>query len=37
VGDLMLIDNIRTAHSTQPYQGDRQIVVAMAEPVRRDA
>jgi alpha-ketoglutarate-dependent taurine dioxygenase len=35
-GDLMLIDNIRTAHSTQPYAGHRQIVVAMAEPVRRD-
>lgn len=33
-GDLMLIDNIRTAHSTQPYVGDRQIVVALAEPVR---
>jgi alpha-ketoglutarate-dependent taurine dioxygenase len=37
VGDLMLIDNIRTAHSTQPHVGDRRIVVALAEPVRRDA
>ncbi|QWF84126.1 TauD/TfdA family dioxygenase [Amycolatopsis sp. CA-230715] len=36
-GELMLVDNIRTAHSTEPYAGDRQIVVAMAEPVRRDA
>jgi alpha-ketoglutarate-dependent taurine dioxygenase len=34
-GDLMLVDNLRTAHSRQPYEGDREIVVAMGDPVRR--
>ncbi|MFD2415755.1 TauD/TfdA family dioxygenase [Amycolatopsis pigmentata] len=34
-GDVMIVDNIRTSHSTQPYTGDREIVVAMAEPVRQ--
>ncbi|WP_052310408.1 TauD/TfdA family dioxygenase [Streptomyces viridochromogenes] len=33
-GDLMLVDNIRTAHSREAYQGPRNIVVAMADPVR---
>ncbi|MGW4055696.1 TauD/TfdA family dioxygenase [Streptomyces sp. NPDC004779] len=31
-GDLMLVDNIRTAHSREPYEGSRQVVVAMADP-----
>jgi len=35
-GDLMLIDNIRMAHSTEPHTGPRDIVVGMAEPVRLD-
>jgi alpha-ketoglutarate-dependent taurine dioxygenase len=34
-GDLMLVDNLRTAHSRLPYEGDREIVVAMGDPVRR--
>ncbi|MEU9701630.1 TauD/TfdA family dioxygenase [Streptomyces sp. NPDC047981] len=34
-GDLMLVDNIRTAHSREPYEGPRQVVVAMAEPQRQ--
>jgi hypothetical protein len=34
-GDLLLVDNLRTAHSRQPYEGDREIVVAMGNPVRR--
>jgi alpha-ketoglutarate-dependent taurine dioxygenase len=34
VGDLMLVDNIRTAHSREAYEGPREIVVGMAEPVR---
>ena len=34
VGDLMLVDNIRTAHSREAYQGPREILVGMAEPVR---
>ena len=33
-GDLMLVDNLRTAHSREPYQGDREVLVAMADPVR---
>ncbi|MFF9016707.1 TauD/TfdA family dioxygenase [Streptomyces sp. NPDC014870] len=34
-GDLMLVDNIRTAHSREPYEGPRQVVVAMADPQRQ--
>jgi alpha-ketoglutarate-dependent taurine dioxygenase len=34
-GDLMLVDNIRTAHSREAYVGPRDVVVAMADPVRR--
>jgi alpha-ketoglutarate-dependent taurine dioxygenase len=33
-GDLMLVDNIRTAHSREAYEGSREILVGMAEPVR---
>ncbi|WP_030735368.1 TauD/TfdA family dioxygenase [Streptomyces sp. NRRL S-31] len=33
-GDLMLVDNIRTAHSREPYTGERRILVGMAEPRR---
>jgi alpha-ketoglutarate-dependent taurine dioxygenase len=33
-GDLMLIDNIRTAHSRQPFEGEREVLVAMSDPVR---
>jgi hypothetical protein len=32
-GDLMLVDNIRTAHSREPFTGPREVLVAMAEPV----
>lgn len=31
-GDLLLVDNIRTAHSREPFAGERQVLVAMAEP-----
>ncbi|MGO4424187.1 TauD/TfdA family dioxygenase, partial [Streptomyces sp. MCAF7] len=31
-GDLMLVDNIRTAHSREAFTGERQVLVAMAEP-----
>jgi alpha-ketoglutarate-dependent taurine dioxygenase len=34
VGDLMLVDNIRTAHSREAYEGAREILVGMADPVR---
>lgn len=33
-GDLMLVDNIRCAHSREPYVGPREIVVGMGDPVR---
>lgn len=32
-GDLMLIDNIRTAHSREPFTGHREILVAMSDPI----
>lgn len=31
-GDLMLIDNIRTAHSREPFEPPREVLVAMAAP-----
>jgi Taurine catabolism dioxygenase TauD, TfdA family len=34
-GDLMLVDNIRTAHSREPFDGPREVVVGMADPVER--
>jgi alpha-ketoglutarate-dependent taurine dioxygenase len=33
-GDLMLVDNIRTAHSREAYEGPREILVGMADAVR---
>ena len=33
-GDLLLVDNIRTAHAREPFEGPREVVVAMADPVR---
>lgn len=33
-GDLMLVDNIRTAHSREAFEGPREVLVAMADPVR---
>ncbi|MBA4864687.1 TauD/TfdA family dioxygenase [Streptomyces sp. PSKA54] len=32
-GDLMLVDNVRTAHSREPYEPPRDVLVAMAEPL----
>lgn len=32
-GDLMLVDNLRTAHSREAFQGPREVLVAMAEPL----
>ena len=32
-GDLMLVDNIRTAHSREPFEGPREVVVALADGV----
>ncbi|MFE9452187.1 TauD/TfdA family dioxygenase [Streptomyces sp. NPDC006739] len=33
-GDLMLVDNIRTAHSREAFTGERRVLVGMAEPRR---
>lgn len=33
-GDLLLVDNIRTAHAREPFDGPRDVVVGMADPVR---
>jgi alpha-ketoglutarate-dependent taurine dioxygenase len=34
--DLLLVDNIRTAHSREPYRGDREVLVALGEPTDSD-
>ncbi|MCF1596023.1 TauD/TfdA family dioxygenase [Streptomyces muensis] len=33
-GDLLVVDNLRTAHSREPYRGDREIIVGLGEPFR---
>src|SRR5437867_7229540 len=33
-GDLMLVDNVRTAHGREPFEGPREVVVAMADAAR---
>ncbi|KUN68835.1 hypothetical protein AQJ46_19930 [Streptomyces canus] len=33
-GDLLVIDNVRTAHSREPHRGEREIVVGLGEPFR---
>ena len=33
-GDLLLVDNIRTAHSREPFTGPREILVGLADPTR---
>ena len=33
-GDLLLVDNVRTAHGREPFEGPREVVVAMADAVR---
>ncbi|SHN84577.1 Taurine dioxygenase, alpha-ketoglutarate-dependent [Geodermatophilus obscurus] len=35
-GDLLLVDNVRSAHSREAYTGPREVVVALADPVRLD-
>ncbi|MFI5542375.1 TauD/TfdA family dioxygenase [Streptomyces sp. NPDC051815] len=32
-GDLLLVDNVLTAHARDPFRGERRIVVAMGDPV----
>jgi Taurine catabolism dioxygenase TauD, TfdA family len=33
-GDVLLVDNMLVSHGREPYQGPRQVAVAMAEPYR---
>jgi alpha-ketoglutarate-dependent taurine dioxygenase len=33
-GDLLLVDNIRTAHAREPFEGPREVVVSLADAVR---
>src|SRR3954465_10954607 len=33
-GDLLMVDNIRSAHSREAYEGPREVLVAMADPVQ---
>ncbi|MFF7372232.1 TauD/TfdA family dioxygenase [Streptomyces tricolor] len=33
-GDLLLVDNLRMAHSRDPYEGERDVVVILGNPVR---
>jgi len=33
-GDLLLVDNVRTAHGRESFEGAREVVVAMADAVR---
>jgi alpha-ketoglutarate-dependent taurine dioxygenase len=33
-GDVLLVDNIRTAHSREPFEGQREVLVALADAVR---
>ena len=33
-GDLLLVDNVRTAHGREPYEGSREMLVGLADPVR---
>jgi alpha-ketoglutarate-dependent taurine dioxygenase len=32
-GDLLLVDNLRTAHGREEFEGPREVLVAMADPV----
>lgn len=32
-GDLLVVDNVRTAHSREPYSGRREVLVALADAV----
>lgn len=36
VGDVMLLDNMRTAHAREPYRGERKILTGMSEPCTRE-
>ena len=33
-GDLLLVDNLATAHSREAFTGPREVLVGLADPVR---
>ncbi len=33
-GDLLLVDNVRTAHGREPFEGSREVLVGMADAVK---
>ncbi|WP_370124706.1 TauD/TfdA family dioxygenase [Streptacidiphilus sp. MAP12-33] len=33
-GDVLVVDNIRTAHSREPFEGRREVVLVLGDPVR---
>jgi alpha-ketoglutarate-dependent taurine dioxygenase len=33
-GDLLLVDNVRTAHGREPYAGPREVLVGLADQIR---
>jgi alpha-ketoglutarate-dependent taurine dioxygenase len=33
-GDLLLVDNIRTAHGREPFEGPREVLAGLGDPVR---
>ncbi|KUN63897.1 hypothetical protein AQJ46_30695 [Streptomyces canus] len=35
-GDVLVVDNIRSAHSREPFEGRREVVVVFGDPVRLD-
>jgi alpha-ketoglutarate-dependent taurine dioxygenase len=35
-GDVLLLDNMLAAHGRAPFEGERRVVVAMAEPISAD-
>jgi alpha-ketoglutarate-dependent taurine dioxygenase len=36
-GDVLVVDNLRMAHSREPYEGEREVVVAFGAPVSVEA
>ncbi len=34
-GDVLMLDNVLTAHGREPYTGDRRVLVGMSEPMTR--
>lgn len=33
-GDLMLVDNVRSSHGREPFEGPREVLVGMGDPLR---